>query len=118
MITEVPKTQWQEFFGNLSRDLDGWKTRVEILSDGVRARITSKEMSFHGLTARGNDQESTIELILSNGEENSKSHTIANPVRVSFKDSCISPDGLLDIEDGSGKETLIKFVEPSPVLMD
>ena len=117
LITEIPIEQWTEFFDNLSRDLDGWETHVEVLSSEPGPRVLVQGQPFHGLTAKSSDGQPTIELLV--GRANClQSHKVGRPVRVSFEGSGLGPEGMLDIDDAFGTRILIKFVEPNPILLE
>lgn len=119
MTTEIPKEQWKEFFDNLSRDLEGWETRIEILNNDVGAQVLSEGLPFHGLTVESDATgELSIELSVGNGTEEHQTHTVATPFKVSFEDAGVGPGGVLDIEDAAGSKMLIKFVQPFPILVE
>ena len=115
MTTQIEKLDWKGFFDHLSRDLDGWETLIEVFSNDVGAQVISQGLPFHGLTVEDKDGESTIELIVGNSTEG---HNIANAVKVAFEGTGVGPSGILDIEDASGTKTLIRFVQPFPVLLE
>ena len=118
MTTEIKREEWKSFFDNLSRDLGGWQTAVEVLSDDVGAQVLADGLPFVGLTFEDIDANPSIELTLGEDRENHQTHTIANPKLVAFEGSGIGPAGVLDIEDADGTKTLIRFVQPFPVLVE
>lgn len=119
MTTEIPKAQWKEFFDNLSRDLDGWETRIEVINNDVGAQILSEGLPFHGLTAESDAAgEFVIELLVGNGTDGHQSHTVATPFKVSFEGTGVGPGGVLDIEDAAGTKMLITFIQPFPILLE
>lgn len=118
MITEIPKKEWKEFLDNLSRDLDGWETHIEVFSSDVGAQVISEGLPFHGLTAEPKGDDFTIELLIGSGTESHQTHVISNPVRIAFEGPGVGPHGVLDIEDASNTKTLIKFIQPFPVLVE
>ena len=119
MITEIPKQEWRGFFDNLSRDLEGWETHIDVFSDDVGAQVVSEGLPFHGLTAEEDKNgEPTIELLIGSGTESHQTHTVEHPVKVAFEGAGVGPGGVLYIEDASGTKTFIKFVQPFPVLVE
>ena len=118
MTTEIPKEEWRKFFDNLSRDLEGWETHIEVLGDEVGAQVLSQGLPFHGLTCEAKAGQSTIDLIVGHGADRHQSHTVATPVKVSFEGSGLGPAGVLSIEDAAGTRTLIEFVQPCPILLE
>lgn len=119
MTREIPKEQWKEFFDNLSRDLDGWETRVEIVNNDVGAQVLCEGLPFHGLTAETDRTgEFTIELSVGAGADYHQTHTVTTPFKVSFKGAGVGPGGVLDIEDAAGAKMLITLIQPFPVLLE
>ena len=119
MTPEIPKERWKEFFHNLSQDLEGWETRIEVVNNDVGAQILSKGLPFHRLTAESDRAgEFTIELSVGNGADQHQTHTVASPFRVSFEGAGVGPGGVLDIEDAAGTKMLITFIQPFPILLE
>lgn len=118
MITQIPKNEWKEFFDNLSRDLDGWETHIDLFSNDTGAQVISSGLPFHGLTVEVTNGDYFIELLLGNGPDNHQTHTIAKPILVAFEGTGLGPSGILDIEDEFGTKTLIKFIQPFPILAE
>jgi hypothetical protein len=117
MITEIPRNSWKEYFDGISRALDGWETSVAVLSDDIGAQALSSGLPFSGLTLDEKDGRIRVELNLGTSPENHQTHTIEDPVRVSLEGDVMDRGSMLDIEDLSGSKTLIKFVQPYPVLI-
>ena len=119
MTTEIPKEQWKEFFDNLSRDLDDWETNVSVYSNDIGAQTVAEGLPFHGLTAEASaGGELVIELSVGDRTGSHQTHPIVDPVKVAFKGAGVGPGGVLDIEDASGTKTLVKFIQPFPVLVE
>jgi hypothetical protein len=118
MTTQIKNSEWKEFFDNLSRDLDGWETRIEVFGNDVGAQVISSGLPFHGLTLEEKEGEPTIELSVGSGVGSHQTHNIANVVKVEFEGTGVGPGGVLDIEDTTGTKTLIKLVQPFPVLVE
>jgi hypothetical protein len=119
MTTEIPKEQWKEFFDNLSRDLDGWETRVEILNNNVGSQVLSEGLPFHGLTAESDAAgEFVLELSVGEATHGHQTHTIQTPFKVSFEEPGIGRNTSLDIEDAAGNKMFVRFVPPFPVPVD
>ena len=118
MTTEIKREDWKSFFDDLSRDLAGWQTVVEVISDDVGAQVLTEGLPFVGLTYEDADGNPSIELTLGENRENHQTHTITSPKLVAFEGSGLGPAGILDIEDGAGTKTLIRFVQPFPILVE
>jgi hypothetical protein len=119
MITEIEREHWKRFLDLLSRDLDGWETRVEIFNDEIGAQVSSTGLPFHGLTAETKaDGTLKIEVLVGDRIESHQTHTVENPVRMSVERDRVGPGGLLGIEDADGTKMLIKFIQPFPVVVE
>ena len=119
MITEIERELWKKFLDRLSRDLDGWETRVEILNEEIGAQVASDGLPFHGLTAEEKpDGKVKIEMSVGDRIESHQTHTVENPVRMSVERDKVGPGGLLGIEDADGTKMLIKFIQPYPVIFE
>jgi hypothetical protein len=118
MTTKIEREGWKPFFDELSRDLAGWQTVVEIFSDNVGAQVLAEGLPFGGLTFEDGSGKPSIELALGEEPEYHQTHSIVDPQVVAFEGTGVGPAGVLDIEDGGGMTTLIKFVQPFPVLAE
>ena len=119
MTTELPKEKWKESLDGLSRDLEDWETHIEVFSNDLGAQVVAEGLPFHGLTVEENAEgKFVIQLLLGNGTESHLTHTIVDPVKVAFEGTGLGPSGVLDIEDASGRKTLVKFIQPFPVLLE
>lgn len=118
MTTEIPRDQWKEFFDNLSKELIDWETNVQILSDGDGAQMLSEGLPFGGLTFEDSPGAPIVELWVGSGPENHQSHIITDPKFVAFENTGLGPNGVLDIEDGEGRKTLVTFLRPFPILVE
>ena len=119
MTREIPREQWKEFFDELSRNLDGWETKVQIVNNDVGAQMLSEGLPFHGLTVEADATgELAIELSVGNGTGEHQTHTVSTPFKVSFEGAGVGPGGVLDIEDAAGTKMLITLVQPFPVLLE
>ena len=118
MTTEIQKPEWSEFFDNLSRSLEGWETRVELVTDRMGIQKLSGGLPFHGLTVE--DRDGALAITLNVGKESGchQGHVISEPTKVAFEGTGLGPYGVLDIEDASGTQTLIRFLQPFPFLED
>ena len=118
MTTEIKREEWKRFFDDLSRDLAGWQTVVELLNDDTGAQVLADGLPFVGLTYEDTHGNPSIELTLGEDRDNHQTHTIADPKLVAFEGSGIGPAGVLDIEDAAATKTLIRFVQPFPILAE
>ena len=117
MTTQIQREEWKTFLDELSRNLVGWQIVVEVISDNVGAQILAEGLPFAGLTFE-DDGSPSIELTIGTDAANHQAHTIANPTAVAFEGTGVGPAGVLDIEDDAGTKTLVKFVQPFPVLVE
>jgi hypothetical protein len=118
MVTEISKDKWSEFLDNLSCRLEGWDTKVSILSGDIGVQPLSLGLPFGGITLARRDGQATIELTLGADRERHIAHTVDRPVKVMIEEEAMENGAILDIEDETGSKTLITFVQPLPMSVD
>ena len=119
MTTEIPKDKWKASLDWLSRDLEEWETHIEVFSNDMGAQVVADGLPFHGLTVEETGEDKfVIQLLLGDRTESHLTHTIVDPVKIAFEGTGFGPAGVLDIEDASGTKTLVKFIQPLPVLVE
>jgi len=114
--TTIPRNEWKEFLNNLSRDLLDWEVSVEVIASDIGAQTLAENIAFGGLTFEPNDG-GVVELELGDTREH-QAHNIFKPVEIAFESSGIGPKGALEILDSQGTKTLIRFLQPFPVLVE
>ena len=114
--TIIPNHEWVAFLDNLSRDLLDWEVSVEIISPDVGAQMLADNIAFGGLTFE-DSATAVIEIELGDSVKH-QTHNIFDPVEVAFESSGIGPKGALEIKDKHGSKTLIRFLQPFPVLVE
>lgn len=117
MTQEIPRNEWKQFFDSLTRERFDWQTSVEVLNDETGAQMLSEGLAFNGLTLEETNEESRIELLVGTGPNHHQTHTITDPRMVAFEIDGDKPSGTLDIEDRAGTKTLVRFIQPMPVLV-
>lgn len=115
MTRELPKQEWKEYFEEMSREMLGWLTKVEVFEDEIGAQILSEGLPLKGVMfEKKTNGESEIELML--GENfagaNHQTHTIFNPTKAAFLENDKTGGGMLEIEDANGAKTLVEMTQP------
>lgn len=118
MTRELDRSEWTEFFDELSRVLADWETMVHVLNDDSGAQILSTGLPFNGLTSEEKGGRRVIELLIGAGTENHQTHNILDATKVAFSPRGRGPAGTLDIEDASGTTTLVTFIQPRRAIIE
>lgn len=118
MITEIPRNKWKEYFSEFSRVMEGWDTKVEVLSCNIGAQTLSTGLPFGGVTFDEKDGQATVDLSLGLDAESHITHNIPQPTKVAFEDGFLEHGGVLDIEAQDGSKTLVTFVQPFPMSVE
>lgn len=114
MIIEISRNEWSKYFGDLSRVLQGWDTKVEVLNAEIGAQTLSEGLTFGGITFDEKNEVSMVDLSLGSDAETHIMHSIWRPAKVAFEDGSLEHGGILDIEDEAGSKTLVRFIRPYP----
>jgi len=118
MINEIPKSEWKQFFDDLSRTKLEWHVTVQVLSQKNGAQVMSEGLPFAGLMFERENGSERVILLTGTDTQTHQTHVIDAPAKVLFQEAGVGPVGLLDIEDQEGTKTLIRFIEPRDVLVD
>lgn len=116
MTYEIMREEWNRFFDTLSRRRFEWKTEIEVLSPSLGDQTLNIALPFNGITVEGSAENKILEISVGGTNGEHQSHTIENPVRVAFLTSETRGD-VIDIEEANGTKTLIRFNEPSELLV-
>lgn len=113
MTVEVFKQEWKKFFDQISRELYQWQTSIEVVNPKSGRQTLANKLSFVGMTIEtnqnGHDQ---IELIIGESPDFHQTHTIGNPLKVSYLESEKLPGRLIAIESDEGTKTLVNLQKP------
>lgn len=113
MTNIINKEQWKTYFDGLSRKMVDFETSIQILSNESGAQMISSGLPFSGITFDERDDKSKIEIQVGEPTKTHLSHNIFTPKMVAFEGDA-SSGGTLDIEEGDGTKTLVRFTNPIP----
>jgi hypothetical protein len=116
MTYEINREDWNRFFDSLSKRRYEWRTEVEVLSPTLGDQTLNAALPFNGITVEGSGENTMLDISVGDVTGQHQSHTIRNPVRVEFLASETRGD-VIDIEEADGTKTLIRFNEPSELLV-
>jgi hypothetical protein len=107
----IPREQWRFFCDTFSRQHRGWPAVVNIVGANAEPHTEVNFLPFEGVSAVMEDGESSISLTLGEGRGQHLTRTIADPARI-VVGRCISAAcafEVLEVEDGEGTKTLLRF---------
>lgn len=116
MTYEIKREDWNRFFDSLSKRRFEWRTEVEVLSPTLGDQTLNTALPFNGITVEGSGENTMLDISVGDVTGKHQSHTIKNPVHVEFLASETRGD-VIDIEEADGTKTLIRFNEPSELLV-
>lgn len=113
MTVEVFKDEWKKFFDKISRELYQWQTSVEVVNPKSGRQTLANKLSFVGIAAETNQNgQNQIELIIGDSPDLHQTHTIRNPLKVSYLESEKLPGRLIAIESDEGIKTFVNLQKP------
>lgn len=118
-MTELIKKQdWKGFFDRISYDFLDWETSVRIISDGSSSQVLPDGLPFNSITY--DDQQGRDQMDVEVGARIAphQFYSIDHPQFVSFEPAMRGTGGTLDIEDATGRKTLIEFTRPRRMLIE
>jgi hypothetical protein len=116
MTYEINREDWNRFFDSLSKRRYEWRTEVEVLSPTLGDQTLNISLPFNGVTIEGSGEETRLEISVGDSTGEHQTHNIINPSRVAYLSSETHGD-VIDIEEADGTKTLIRFNEPSQLLV-
>ena len=106
---EIPSQQWESFFDMFSRQHEGWRVTVEVLSDEIGAELEARDMPLEGITADVKDKNRAISIILREKGAAHLTHIVSDPKYVRLKQTRDGADEALAIESVDRVTTLVHF---------
>jgi hypothetical protein len=117
MTYEIKREEWNRFFDTLSKRRFEWKTEIEVLSPTLGDQTLNISLPFNGITLEGRGEQTRLDVSVGEMGGPHQSHTIVNPTRVAFLTRADRGGDVIDIEEADGTKTLIRFVEPSDLIV-
>lgn len=117
MTYEINREEWNAFFDALSKRRFEWQTEVEVLSPTIGDQTLNITLPFNGITVEGSGDRTTLNISVGETTGQHQSHNILNPTRVAYLPSAEKRSDVIDIEEADGTKTLIRFIEPSDLIV-
>lgn len=117
MSIEIPKEKWMQFFKDLSKRRFAWETKIEVKSDGSGKQVLSNGLYLSGVTYQDKAGLREIEISVSKNKKSHQTHSISNPVKISYLSEDKYHDSQLEIEEENGRLTLLRIFNPMPIMV-
>lgn len=106
---EIPPHDWPGFFDQFSRQHQGWRVTVEVLSSDIGAQLEARDSPLVGISADLKDQERSIAIIVGESGARHLTHIVSDPKYVRLKQTNEGADEALAMESSDGVTTLLHF---------
>jgi hypothetical protein len=108
---ELPRSDWQAYFDDFSRDLDRLSATVEVAGRDVGAQVEAERLILTGITYDHKDDIVVIGLDAEGGLTGELEHIVYQPQKIYVASG---EDGMtaMDVEDAEGHQTLVRL-EPA-----
>lgn len=109
MVTrEIPPGEWKEFFDEFTRRHEGWLVTVENFGD-LGAQVEAHDRPLKGIFAELRAGSSEIEILTGDAPDETLTHVVAHPTRVSVEETPEGAESALEIQSRDEGTTLIRF---------
>jgi hypothetical protein len=115
MTLNIPKTEWGNFFDDLTKRRFEWKTSLEVINRDIGSQMMSDGLPLKGITVEFDGEKHIVEILLGMDAEHHLTHNVFEPTVVAFLPNDSDPGGILELEEEDGTKTLIRIIEPMPV---
>jgi hypothetical protein len=120
---EIPRTEWQEFLDEFSKQHEGWHCTIEVLGMEVGDQVVAEEWPLQGVSVDRTGTSSAggeaISFIAGDSVSQHVTHTVPNPASLRVAQTDDGMDQGLQVESEDGPTTLLTFRSPmSPEMYD
>ncbi|MDB6122261.1 MAG: hypothetical protein JWQ71_1254 [Pedosphaera sp.] len=106
---EIPRSQWERFFDNFSRNHDGWLARVEVSEAGAGSGEETRTLPLHGITVdTKSGANNTTSVILGLQPDVHLTHMIPRTKKIIFNED----QQKIEVESSTGDTTIVHFKAP------
>lgn len=117
MLIEIPREHWNRFFKDVSKRRFSWETKVELYRDDPAKQILSNGLYLNGITFEDKSGSSEIEISVSKNKTDHQTHSILNPVKVSYLSEDKHHDSTIEIQETDGTLTSLSIMNPMPIMV-
>jgi len=106
---EIPREKWLGFFDRFSRQHQGWRANLDVLSSGDGAGTAARVSPLVGISADLKDCECSIAIIPGEAGQRHLTHIVSGPNYVRLRQTGEAADEALSIESSAGVTTIPHF---------
>ena len=112
---EIPREDWNKFFGAFSRQHEGWLATLEIFAAEVGAQEEAHELPLEGISIFSEGSGGTsIAINLGKTPEDHITHTVTKPEHVWLEQTSGGAHAALEIESEDQNKALLRFRSTLP----
>ena len=104
MIKKLDKSQWENFFDKLSKNLGSKEAMIEIVGEEIGDQVETKAQPLIGLSYDPKDDEFVVTL-------EKHEHIIPQPKEIAI-DEEVDGIKLIEVVEGDGTKHLIRLMSP------
>jgi hypothetical protein len=108
---ELPRTEWQTYFDDFSRDLDRVVATVEVAGSDIGAQVEADRLILTGITYDHKDDILVVGLDAMGGRTEELEHIVYQPQKIYLATDEVGLT-VFDVEDAEGHQTLVRM-EPA-----
>ena len=115
--TEIVVEEWIEVFEHISKLRYKWNVKVEVFSSDFGSQVLIDRLPLNGITIEKKSEYVTVDLSVGDSPKTHQTHSIRDPLRISYIGNGPCHGGIVSIEQYDGTKTLIHFLEPKGLLL-
>ncbi len=117
MTKQIERDNWKMFFDDLTKRRFDWQTKVEVFDDEIGDQILDEGLALSGITCENKGDDTFIEIFIGTDDDHHQTHTVKNPTKIAYLGEDDKPSGVVEIEEMSGRKTLVHIIQPMPLVM-
>jgi hypothetical protein len=104
---EIPRSEWNQFFAEFTRENRGAHTTIEIIGRDIGDQVQIADQPLDGIAADDKDGESRIWITFAGSGSDHLSHSVENPAAVRLRSTTTGTT--LEVESGDGFKTIVQL---------
>ncbi len=119
-VRDIPATQWEDFLEDFTRSHRAWLATVERLRGGTPSRVVIHDRPLASVTTERQDQQvAAIAVQFQPDSPDTETVRVEKPARLRVDETGAGTARALEIDDGRGECTRIRFrAAPPPEALD
>ncbi len=118
MTSEIPRAEWKVFFDDLTKRRFDWETKIEVFDDDIGNQTLDKGLPLSGITIEEKAEDIFVEIFVGTDDDRHQTHTIKNPTKINYLGEGEKPNGIVEVEEMSGRKTLVHIIKPMPIVVE